>query len=109
MNVLTELVEQPDSLLPDPTQIPVASLIESAAAEIAEWRADGIGVHAFFGPDYPPQLRAIREMPPILFTRGRLETDQRAVAVVGSRNASDSGLKIASGRAPSPTGPACTS
>jgi DNA processing protein len=95
LNVLTELIERPDSLLPDPAEIPVGSLIESVAAEIGEWQADGIGVHAFFGADYPRQLRAIREMPPILFTRGRLEPDQRAVAVVGSRTPSDSGLKIA--------------
>jgi len=34
-------------------------------------------------------------MPPLLFTRGRLRTDTRAIAVVGSRNASEQGLHIA--------------
>jgi DNA processing protein len=34
-------------------------------------------------------------MPPVLFTRGRPEPDTHAVAVVGSRSASDTGLRIA--------------
>jgi predicted Rossmann fold nucleotide-binding protein DprA/Smf involved in DNA uptake len=32
----------------------------------------GIGVHAFFDDTYPAQLRDIREMPPLLFSRGDL-------------------------------------
>jgi DNA processing protein len=78
------------SLNADPTH-----LVTEAAQEIASWEADGIGVHAFFEPTYPGQLRGIREMPPILFTRGKLLTDSRAIAVVGTREASDEGLRIA--------------
>jgi DNA processing protein len=72
-------------------------LIESAAADILAWEAEGIGVHAFFDDTYPAQLLSIREMPPVLFTRGETRIHDRAVAVVGSRRASDDGLRIARG------------
>jgi DNA processing protein len=52
-------------------------------------------VHCVLDGTYPALLRDIRERPPILFTRGRLTEDTRAIAVVGSRNASDRGLGIA--------------
>jgi DNA processing protein len=72
-----------------------ASAIEAASAEIAAWAAAGIRVLGCFDQEYPAQLRDIREMPPILFCRGVLQPDLRAVAVVGSREASDRGLQIA--------------
>jgi len=72
-----------------------ADLIAQAAEEIAAWHADGIGVHAFFDDTYPAQLRGIREMPPILFSRGQPSPDARAIAVVGTREASADGLRIA--------------
>jgi DNA processing protein len=44
-------------------------------------------------PDYPPALRAIDAPPPLLTVRGRLELLRApGVAIVGSRNASASGL-----------------
>jgi DNA processing protein len=91
--VLDRIAGQSDSLLPDADS--VAELVNAAAAEVTGWRADGIGVHAFFDASYPAQLLGIREMPPLLFTRGRLQADPRAVAVVGSRSATDIGLRIA--------------
>jgi DNA processing protein len=92
-SVLTRAVGQTDSLFPD--ERAVDELIEAAAAEIAVWEAEGTSVHAFFDDRYPRQLRGIREMPPILFTRGMLQPDPRAIAVVGSRSATDEGLRIA--------------
>lgn len=74
---------------------PVDSLLESAANEIEVWEADGIGVHAVLDPSYPEQLRDIHQVPPVIFTRGLLANDHRAVAVVGTRNASPQGLGIA--------------
>jgi DNA processing protein len=91
--VLDRAVGQADSLLPTPGV--VEELVTVAAAEIADWQAEGIGVHAFFDDTYPAQLRDIREMPPVLFTRGTVRPGDRAVAVVGSRKASDDGLRIA--------------
>lgn len=92
-SVLDRVVGTPDTLFS--TEGTAARLIDEAGAEIAGWEADGIGVHAFFEDSYPAQLRGIREMPPLLFTRGEIRPDARAIAVVGTRNASDDGLRIA--------------
>lgn len=75
---------------------PVVSAIEDAAETLEAWEAAGIDVHACFDPGYPSQLRSIHQMPPLLFSRGTLIDDQRAIAVVGTRQASEQGLRIAS-------------
>jgi len=93
VRVLSRQAGHADTLFPD--EETVAALLDGAAAEVRRWEATGIGVHAFFERSYPAQLRTIREMPPVLFTRGRLDVDTRAVAVVGSREADAPTLKIA--------------
>ncbi|SCE63537.1 DNA processing protein [Micromonospora haikouensis] len=90
--VLDRTVGHSDTLFPDDS---TTDLIDAAATEIVGWQADGIGVHAFFDATYPAQLLGIREMPPLLFSRGDLRLHDRAVAVVGSRRASADGLRIA--------------
>lgn len=91
--VLNRALTSTDTLFSDENAID--TLVEMAAEEIGRWQADGIGVYAFFDDDYPGQLRGIREMPPLLFLRGTLRADPRAIAVVGSRSASEDGLRIA--------------
>ncbi|MEU3455809.1 DNA-processing protein DprA [Micromonospora sp. NPDC006766] len=93
LRVLGRVVGQVDTLLPDERS--VDALVEAAADDLAAWQSEGVTVLAFFDDDYPAQLRDIREMPPLLFTRGDLRPDARAIAVVGSREASDRGLEIA--------------
>lgn len=47
-------------------------------------------------PDYPPLLARIPDAPPVLSVRGRIERlSQRAIGIVGARNASAGGLRIA--------------
>lgn len=91
--VLDRLLGRTDTLFPDSES--VEALIGAGIEELACWQAKGIGVHAFFDDDYPPQLLGIREMPPLLFTRGELRASDPAVAVVGSRHATAEGLRIA--------------
>ncbi|HEY8474366.1 MAG TPA: DNA-processing protein DprA [Natronosporangium sp.] len=91
--LLAEQLVEHDALLPA-IDLP-DQLIAEAAAQLAEWEAAGFGVHTVLDDSYPPQLREIRELPPVIFTRGRLVDDTRAIAVVGSRKASDRGLRIA--------------
>jgi DNA processing protein len=51
-------------------------------------------------PEYPENLKNFIDAPPILFVRGSLKSsDQRAVAVVGSRNATTYGKNTSSGMA----------
>lgn len=82
----------PPNLLDDGSAPP--ELID-AAHDIGQWQADGLGFMTFLDDDYPAQLRAIRDLPPVLFHRGTLVPDEVAMSVVGSRNASARGLSIA--------------
>ncbi|MBU1356273.1 MAG: DNA-processing protein DprA [Candidatus Edwardsbacteria bacterium] len=51
-------------------------------------------------PEYPENLKNFIDAPPILFVRGSLKSsDQRAVAIVGSRNATTYGKNTSSGMA----------
>lgn len=57
---------------------------------------DGISVLTLDDDDYPTNLALIHDAPPVLFMRGALSTkDERAVAIVGTREASERGQRIA--------------
>lgn len=67
-----------------------------AEAELAEADRRGARVIAFCEPDYPKMLAAIPDPPPILFLRGHaVMFEKPAVAIIGARNASGVGRKIA--------------
>jgi DNA processing protein len=71
-------------------------LAETAAADVAHWLDCGIGLVTLLDPDYPENLRAVHDRPPLLFLAGELRSrDGRAVAVIGSRRASPSGIDLA--------------
>lgn len=73
------------------------------ASELAKYRrliedleGTGIRVVTILDNDYPQNLRAIYNQPPVLFVKGTLSSaDDRAVAVVGTRSASPEGLRQA--------------
>ena len=82
-------LHQPDLLdTPEPE-------LADAARDIAEWQAAELGFLTFLDADYPAQLRAIHDLPPVLFHRGTLVSDDVAMSVVGSRNASPRGITAA--------------
>ncbi|MCP4570073.1 MAG: DNA-protecting protein DprA [FCB group bacterium] len=56
----------------------------------------GFSIVTLFDPGYPPSLREIYDPPPFMFVAGKtLPADEKAVAVVGSRLASDYGKSTA--------------
>jgi DNA processing protein len=60
--------------------------------------ASGVGARlvTVLDPDYPANLRLIPNLPPFLFCRGEFSRDDaRSVAVVGTREASDAGIRRA--------------
>jgi DNA processing protein len=68
-------------------------LIEKAAADVARWTAAGITLVSVLDPGYPVNLHAVHDRPALLFVRGELNArDERSVAIVGSRHASEQGL-----------------
>lgn len=71
------------------------TLIEEAADLIAGWMTEGIRFRTVLDADYPAQLRDIREVPPILYSSGADASDDRAIAVVGTRQASQNGRRLA--------------
>jgi len=67
-----------------------------AERELAAARALGLVMIGLTEPDYPAPLAAIADPPPLLAVRGNAAVLARpAVAIVGSRNASAAGQKIA--------------
>lgn len=49
------------------------------------WIDQGYEVTSYLEPQYPDQLRSIHEMPLVIWTKGKLTPDNRAVSVVGTR------------------------
>lgn len=90
-----------DLLTPDQPTLEHADVDPSARLaelerEIESWAAEGIGLVTLLDRDYPVRLLMVHQRPPFLTVRGTLSpSDERAVAVVGSRDASPRGLHIA--------------
>jgi DNA processing protein len=63
---------------------------------VTELRSEGTDVLTSADAGYPTNLRMIHNRPPVLFVRGELRSeDSRAVAVVGTRGASQEGIRAA--------------
>jgi DNA processing protein len=69
---------------------------DEAERELKAARARGIEFVALGEPDYPARLQMIDDPPPLIAVRGKRDVLQRPlVAIVGSRNASAAGVKMA--------------
>jgi len=71
--------------------------VERAQQEVDDWLAQGLDVRSMLDDRYPANLLGIYNKPPWLFFAGHWDEarDSRAVAVVGTRTASEEGLKRA--------------
>ena len=88
--------EPQTSLLPQAAAA-IDDLLTRAQAELDDWDARGWRLKTVLDPDYPPNLRAVHDRPPMVFIAGHLTpADARGVAVVGARKATDPGLQTAS-------------
>ncbi|MCP3799116.1 DNA-protecting protein DprA [Allokutzneria sp. A3M-2-11 16] len=66
--------------------------LRSARADVESWNEEDFEFLTFYDDHYPAQLREVHQMPPVLFTRGNLVADDKAVSVVGPRHASNEAL-----------------
>ncbi len=74
----------------------IPSSRSAAEAEIKHASRQGVIVLAACEPEYPEPLCAIADPPPILFGRGHTSLFEKpAIAIVGARNASGIGRKLA--------------
>jgi DNA processing protein len=65
-------------------------------AELRRALNAGVRLVPYIDPEYPARLRAIADPPPLLYVKGEiLAADERAIAIVGSRSASEYGLRVA--------------
>lgn len=68
----------------------------AARADIEGWRARGFELLTVLDSGYPDNLRAVHDRPPFVFVQGELAAqDRQAIAVIGSRKASNRGLDAA--------------
>ena len=68
----------------------------SPEAEIERLERAGVKPLHWHHPDYPSRLREISDPPPVLFCKGELlPSDERSVAVVGTRNPTTDGREAA--------------
>ena len=72
------------------------SSVEAAERELAQVGKLGARLIGRFEPDYPKPLAATDDAPPLLCVRGRAELlARRTVGIVGARNASANGVRLA--------------
>lgn len=73
------------------------ALLADAANDIAAWEARGFTVLSVLDRDYPENLRAVHDRPPLIFVDGELApADTRAIAVIGTRQPTPRGTRQAS-------------
>ncbi|MET7768071.1 DNA-processing protein DprA [Nocardia sp. NPDC005366] len=86
------LNEHPDNLFGTSEE---ADILDRATRDVESWKQAPFQMHTFMDPSYPERLRSVRQMPPVVFTHGRRISRDTGVCIVGSRNASEEGLKFA--------------
>jgi len=70
--------------------------LKFAKAELETCDKQGVGIMTLDSADYPRNLIQIPDPPPVIYVKGRLtKDDERAVAVIGSRNHNDYGEVMA--------------
>ncbi|WP_016888863.1 DNA-processing protein DprA [Mycobacteroides abscessus] len=68
---------------------------DTAETDVEQWKSCGWRVLTVLDPEYPDRVRAARRPPALLMAAGTLAEDTPAVAIVGSRKASDPALDFA--------------
>lgn len=88
--VLEQSRSEPARLFDDE---PPSAPLEQIALEIEAWEAAGMSLQTVLDPGYPENLRAVHDRPPFVFVAGTVTpSDRRAIAVVGTRVASEQGI-----------------
>jgi DNA processing protein len=96
LRVLEQELEREQTLFEletNATSVDISASVDSAAAELASWTSEGIGLVSILDDSYPANLRAVYDRPPLLFVSGELTPgDMYSISVVGSRRPSDAAI-----------------
>jgi DNA processing protein len=99
-NVYADLVEDAGSAITvleeerEPTLFDIQpDELQATERQIAEWQDSGMRLLTVLDDDYPENLRAVHDRPPLIFVAGRpTPQDERSVAVIGARRATPQGI-----------------
>jgi DNA processing protein len=92
---VTELANVP-RVTPDMARRIRQTALETVEAEILSLEDEGIAVLTPDDDEYPLLLRAVGDAPVVLFVQGQVQQrDERAIAIVGTRQPSEHGQRIA--------------
>ena len=78
-----------------PSLLDVDDDLRRAHDDISRWLEAGYGIVSVLSDRYPSRVREVREAPALLYYQGALLSDDDAVCVIGSRQASPQGLSDA--------------
>lgn len=68
--------------------------LDRVEAEVDGWLDEDITITTVLDPEYPENLHTVHDRPPLLFVHGALRaTDERSVAIVGTRQATEVALR----------------
>lgn len=76
-------------------EIDLHTNILKAREIISDCAANGIKIISYLDADYPKLLLEIKDPPPVLYAKGNLALLDKAIAIIGTRNSTDLGNKIA--------------
>lgn len=94
LRLLEELEETSDPRLFPVERVEVT--LDQLEERVISYEQEGIRLITVLDSAYPTNLRMVHDRPPALFVRGGVSpADERSVAVVGSRKASEKGLEKA--------------
>ena len=88
-------LEMPVSLSNKIDAIDLHTNILKAREIISDCAANGIKIISYLDADYPKLLLDIKDPPPVLYAKGNLALLDKAIAIIGTRNSTDLGNKIA--------------
>lgn len=90
--VITEAEGAPQ-LFPDTNVAGPSVDLDAIEAEVEAWRAEGMAITTVLDPEYPENLHTVHDRPPMLFVSGALlPTDERSIAIVGTRKPTPDGV-----------------
>jgi DNA processing protein len=91
-HVITEAKGDPQ-LFPDADAARPGVDLDAIEAEVEAWRAEGMAITTVLDPEYPENLHTVHDRPPMLFVSGALlPTDERSIAIVGTRKPTPDGV-----------------
>jgi RNA polymerase sigma factor (sigma-70 family) len=79
-------------LFTDEADAPEPVDLDAIEAEVEQWKAEGMTLTTVLDPEYLENLHTVHNRPPLLFVCGALlPSDERSIAVVGTRKATPEG------------------